>query len=1132
MRSIGTKITGIVGISMLLVSAVIVFSVYSIYRQHMEEMTETSSELALYFDLAIRDYVAQEIRPRMYDLLPDGEFVPETMSTSYVAQSVFQRLGKRFPEYILKFSSDNPRNPANLAGPEEEKVLKYFRDNPGESDWSGRVVIEGRRYLGRFRARRVGPSCLPCHGDPADAPVSLLERYGKEAGFHLQVGDVAGMDTVAIPLDDFFLQVFRESRWSLLTLLSILVLGVAVIVIALRVIIVSRLTAISRHIVSSTTRGDYSKLEPLEVAGGDEISVLAESFNILTERLGKKYSLLEVEVRERAERLEHGNEQLVRQLERYRRSQKALQESETKLKETSRFYRTVLDSMHDPVAIVNVGDKRVVGVNSVFLDFYGKDAAEVVGEECRTAIRGSDSACRSAEYECPLEKAMSGGGYYLTEQVHCGRDGKDVQVEVSTSPVLDSEGNVVQVVLVVRDISARKASEAAQEAGRLAAEDASRAKGQFLANMSHEIRTPLNGIIGMSELALDTAFDEDQKKIFTTINSEAGSLMSMVNDVLDFSKIESGRLELEENSFDMRHLVEDLANTIALQAERRGLEFNSYFAPDLPVRVVGDPGRLRQIILNLASNALKFTEEGEIFVRAELDEDLGAKVKVRFSVKDTGIGIEPEKQVNIFESFIQADGSTTRRYGGTGLGMAIARQLAELMEGKISLTSRPGKGTTVRVTAVFVKGGEESQSAPRKPFDLGGLRVLLVDDSRTSLSVLKSYLGLSGCRTEEVSSGEEALAVLGRAHASAKGFNLVITDHRMAGMNGFTLAQRMREKNELRDVPVILLTSMGSLGDGRRCREAGIQGYLAKPVGQEELREAVAAVMGQSAAGAEKESWSLVSRHSLAEERIGGELQILVVEDYPTIQEILLMHLRCAGCEVDLAENGEEAVEAFRRKHYDLILMDIQMPVMDGYEATRAIRQLEKDRQGTAAAGEKPSRVSIIAITARAAKEDEERCYAAGMDGYLAKPVKRRALLDAVSKLGTPEGAPENPPAAQPEGGEDLSALDLAQVLDEFQGREDFLFGAIERFLRDVRGQVAQMRRAVDQGDAQTVLHEAHSVKGAARFLTAERLADTAFKLESAGRSEDLAPAPGLLDRIEEEARSIEDLVHERRKRG
>jgi CheY-like chemotaxis protein/HPt (histidine-containing phosphotransfer) domain-containing protein len=341
----------------------------------------------------------------------------------------------------------------------------------------------------------------------------------------------------------------------------------------------------------------------------------------------------------------------------------------------------------------------------------------------------------------------------------------------------------------------------------------------------------------------------------------------------------------------------------------------------------------------------------------------------------------------------------------------------------------------------------------------------------------------------------------------------------------------MREKEGLRDVRIILLTSMGSLGDGRRCREIGIQGYLTKPVGQEELREAVVAVMSKGGEEEENRRWSLVSRHSLAEERTGGALQILVAEDYPTIQEILLMHLRSAGYEVDLAENGEQAVEAFRRKHYDLILMDIQMPEMDGYEATRAIRDLEKDRQGKGAEGERALRVPIVAITAHAAKEDMEKCFAAGMDGYLPKPIKRRVLLDAVRKVGAAKKAPDRPSASPPEDGDDLRTLDLTQILDEFQGREGFLFGAIERFLRDVRGQIEQMRRAVGEGDAKTVVNEAHSGKGAAKFLTAERLAETAFELESAGRSDNLAAAPRLLDLLEKEMRRIEELAERERKR-
>ena len=520
------------------------------------------------------------------------------------------------------------------------------------------------------------------------------------------------MDMVAVPFADFYSRVVDESKDHLLVLLAILAIGLAVIVIALRLMVVNRLTRISRHMVAATQGSDYSSLDPLEVEGDDEISVLASSFNVLSERLRKKYRDLEGEVGDRTRSIKNSNERLGHEVERYRRSQEALKASESKLQETNVFYRAVLDSMQDPVAIAGAPGGEMVSVNSAFLGFYEMESAAVVGQDCRDIICESGRGGGAAGEFCPLDRTVETGRPCVTEQVH-RVGGRDVPVEISTSPVFDEKGAVVQVVLVVRNISARKETDTAREEARMAAEGASRAKGQFLANISHEVRSPLNGIIGMSELALDTCVGEDQRKIFNTINSEAASLLSMVNDILDYSKIEGGKLELERAPFDMRHLVEDLANIVAIQAEKRGLELNSYFAPDLPVKVLGDPGRLRQIILNLTSNALKFTDEGEIFVRAELEEDLGSDVKVRFSVKDTGLGIDEEKQKGIFESFTQADGSTTRRYGGSGLGLAIARQLTRLMGGDISLMSVPGKGSTFRVTAVFTK--VEGQATRRRP---------------------------------------------------------------------------------------------------------------------------------------------------------------------------------------------------------------------------------------------------------------------------------------------------------------------------------------------------------------------------------------------------------------------------------
>jgi len=1043
------------------------------------------------------------------------------MSTSFVARSVFESVKESFPDYILKFSSESPRNPVNLAGPEEREILRYFRENHGESEWSGKVNISGKEYLGRFRAQRVDPSCLLCHGDPSDAPASLRARYGDTAAFHLEVGDVAGMDMVAVPLGDFYAEAFGESKNHVVFLVVILIAGLVVIVLSLRFMVVNRLAVISRHMVAATQLGDYSLLEPLKVEGDDEISVLAGSFNVLSERLGKKYGDLEQEVRERTQRIKNSNERLEREVERYRRSQEELKASESKLRETGKFYRTVLDSMQDPVAIVGASDRRIAAVNSAFLESYGGDATEVIGEECGSVICDTGQRCPSPGSVCPMEITVDSAGPCVTEQVHRVK-GVDVPVEVATSPVLDGNGKVIQVVLVVRNIASRKEVEAAREKARVAAEEASRAKSQFLANISHEVRTPLNGIIGMSELAMDTSFDEDQRKIFNTINSEAASLLTMVNDVLDFSKIESGNVELERSRFDMRHMVEDLGNIVAIQAEKRGLEFNSYFAPDLPVKVVGDPGRLRQIILNLATNALKFTEEGEIFMRAELEEEFGDKVKVRFSVKDTGIGIGQEEQKKIFESFTQADGSTTRKYGGTGLGLAIARQLTQFMGGEISVRSTRGKGSTFRATAVLEKAEDVLPQASESGVELSGLKVLLVDDSRTSLSVLKSYLGLSGCTTGEAVSGEEALIALSKAGEGEKAYDLVITDYRMTGMDGFALAEKVRKTGTISRTPVILLTSLGSLGDGQRCREVGIQGYLTKPVGQEELQEAVKAVMSMTGEGEEEKTWSLVSRHTLAEERTGSEVQVLVAEDYPTIQQILIMHLRSAGYGVDLAANGLQAVESFRRKHYDLIFMDVQMPEMDGYEATQAIRDIEQD-------GKDQERVPIIAITAHGGKEDKSKCLAAGMDGYLAKPIRRKVLLDTVKQWSS--GGPAEVPSG--EGAwpvDEAPVLEIEKVLAEFEGREDTLFNAVDRFLESVRKQIVELREAVEEGDGEKITEEAHSIKGAAGFLTAERMAGLALELEACGRSSDLAEAHDLLDRIMQETHNVEEVVN--RKRG
>ncbi len=1108
----------IVVVSVIVVSAFVVWSIARVHRGHLEETMSLATDLALSFDLAIQSYVAEEIRPRMYDLLDDEEFVPETMSSSFISRSVFERVRSRFPRYLLKFSTDNPRNPRNLATPEEMKVLEYLRENPGEEEWRGEIEIGGRMYHGLFRARRAEASCLRCHGDPGDAPAALIERYGAAAGFGFKEGDLIAADTVAIPMEEIDQKILADSRKNVLFVLCSLAACLGAIIVSLKVMVADRLAGITAHISDAVEQEEYNRLEPLPVKGSDEVSMLAASYNILVDRLRYSYSNLEEQVRQRTASLASSNERLQMEVQSHRRTEEALKESESRLKRANAFYRNTLDSMPDPVCIVDAASYRIVDLNRSFTEYFGKEADDLLERTCHEVMKGSLEKCVVPELSCPVAEVVATRAPSVSEQVHRTDGEQEVPVEVSASPVFDELGAVSQVVMVVRDITARRASERAMERAKEAAEAANRDRSQFLANMSHEIRTPLNGIIGMVELAMDTVVDEDQRKIFGTVSSEASALLTMIDDVLDYSRIEAGKLTLERMPFNLHTLVEDLGNSMALQADKKGLEMNVYVAPDLPARVEGDPGRVRQVLLNLITNSLKFTEEGEVFLRAELQQELEDGVVVRFSIKDTGIGIPEDKREEIFESFTQADGTTTRKYGGTGLGLPIARQLVHLMGGRLTVESTVGAGSTFRATILLGRSPGLPILGSREQVKLKGKKVLIVDDSRTSLSVLKSYLGLWGCSTMESTSGEAAVEIIRSMSGRGEKPDLVITDFRMQGMDGFTLAEHILGDLRLSGMPIILMTSRGSVGDGARCREIGISGYLTKPVGQEELKQAVIAVLTSPAAEKEPSRRMLVSRHSLAEARPRETLHILVVEDYPTIQNILLMHLRGEGYEVDLAVNGRQGVEAYRHRSYDIVFMDIQMPEMDGYQATREIRAIERERHGEAG-GEVPG-VPVIAITAHTSEEDRQKCFDVGMNDFLSKPVRRAELLRKVRNWSKREREPAS--AEEPGGGRtDDRPIDLEEVLGEFLGRERVLVEALRRFLKDLDGQAVLMREAIERKDGKAASQEAHSIKGAARFLTAEDLAVVAQELEESCREGRFPAASDALGRLQEESRRL-----------